>query len=136
MLRASYMRLMTAWEGLTDHLYISLFESNPEVKALFPVDMEAQRDKLTMMLATAVDLLSDRPAFESACRSCGHRHLAYGALPAHYPAVTKLMIQGLQGVDPSQVSREEVKAWEKLINLVVREMLIGSGQTTNALPQA
>ncbi len=136
LLKASFLRLIPSWEALSDHLYLTLFEEHPEVNSLFKNEMEPQKEKLTLMIATAVDLLDDRPAFERMCRECGARHTGYGAVPAHYPVVVRLLEQGLVGVSDTLLSAEEVGAWQRLVALIVSEMLIGSGQTETETPQA
>jgi hemoglobin-like flavoprotein len=135
LIRASFLRLIPSWEGLNDHLYASIFRDHAEVQALFAGDMERQKEKLTLMLATAVDLLDDESGFQTLCRECGARHVGYGAQAGHYPVVLGFLVQGLADLEEPKLSASEAAAWTKFAQLVVREMLIGADQTNPAPPQ-
>lgn len=124
-LRTSFARLIPRSDFLCDRLYAQLFDQHPSVSGLFPADLQEQRDKVTLLLATALDLLDDRDGFSSACRDCGARHRAYGAETAHFPIVGDLLIAELAKLAEPSLSPAEQAAWRVLVNKVTAELLIG-----------
>ncbi len=134
-LRDSMVRLIPACEDVSDNFYRKLFESHPQLRPLFAEDMEPQKEKLILMLATAIDLLGDREGFEEACAEHGRRHVKYGALPAHYPIVAQLTLSEIGAAANPPLNEDEQEAWTLLLDLVVSHMLNGIPSASNDLPQ-
>lgn len=132
LLRSSFVRMIPACEVRSERFYERLFESDPSLRPLFPTDMESQHEKLTMMLASAIDLLDQRDKFVETCAALGKRHAGYGALRGHYDLVTRLLVECLvEELEPS-LSQAERSSWTKLLTLISEFMLSGSGQTEHA----
>lgn len=72
--------------------YDRLFELDPALRALFPRDMAAQREKLIMMLDYIVKNLRDLPNLLPKVRALGERHVQYGVQPSHYETVGKALM--------------------------------------------
>ena len=72
--------------------YDRLFETAPQVRAMFPDDMTEQRKKLMGTLAVVVNGLSDLDAVLPAASALAKRHVAYGAKPEHYPVVGSALL--------------------------------------------
>lgn len=125
-LRESMVRLIPACELVSENFYAKLFQAHPQLRPLFSEDMGPQKEKLILMLATAIDLLSDREQFEEACAEHGRRHVQYGALPAHYPVVAQLTLSEIGQAANPPLSPEEEEAWALLLDLVVTNMLSGT----------
>lgn len=124
-LRNSMLRLIPACEEVSGNFYSKLFESYPELRPMFSEDMEPQKEKLILMLASAIDMLGDPAEFVSNCAALGSRHVGYGALPAHYPIVVQLTLEELGGAAKPPLSAEETQAWNLLLNLISEHMLGG-----------
>ncbi len=125
-LRHSMVRLIPACEHVSENFYSKLFEGHPELRPLFSEDIEPQKEKLILMLATAIDLLVTPEEFQQACSEHGRRHVKYGALPAHYPIVAQLTISEIGAAANPPLSTEEQEAWALLLHLVVTHMLVGA----------
>lgn len=76
--------------------YDRLFETAPQVKAMFPADMTEQRKKLIAMLAAVVNGLGDLPSILPAASALAKRHVAYGAKAEHYPVVGAALLWTLE----------------------------------------
>lgn len=123
LLRTTFVRLIPACELVAERLYARLFAAHPAVRNLFPSDMAAQREKLVQMLASAIDALGNPEGFRSACQELGLKHISYGALPEHYPAVGDLLLEELANAANPPLTDEEIAVWRRFYNLVAREML-------------
>lgn len=124
-LRESFARLIPRSDLLCERLYALLFDQHPSVSQLFPTEMQEQRDKVILLLATALDLLSDHDAFTEACQDCGRRHRAYGAERAHFPVVGELLITEMANLAEPKLTKSEHAAWRILVNKVTAEMISG-----------
>jgi nitric oxide dioxygenase len=76
--------------------YDRLFETAPQVRAMFPDDMAEQRRKLMATLAVVVGGLSNLEAILPAASALAVRHVAYGAKPEHYPVVGSALLWTLE----------------------------------------
>jgi hemoglobin-like flavoprotein len=123
LLRESFIHLIPHVEKVSEEFYDKLFNLHPSVKPLFKGDIQTQREKLVRMLASAVDALQDREGFVEACRALGSRHVAYGAVPAHYPIVGSLLLETIKERADPPITEEELGAWENLYRLIAEEML-------------
>jgi hemoglobin-like flavoprotein len=85
-----------------DLFYQRLFTIAPEVRALFPVNIEPQKAKLMQMLATAVNNLHQLERIVPAVQDLGRRHVGYGIQDAHYEPVGAALLWTLeQGLGPA-----------------------------------
>ncbi len=134
LLRTSFVRMIPACEARSERFYVRLFESDPTLRRLFPTDMEAQHETLTMMLASAIDLLDQREAFVETCVALGKRREGYGALRGHFDVVNRLLVECLVD-EESKSNQAERSSWTKLLALISESMLSGSDQTEHAPPQ-
>jgi hemoglobin-like flavoprotein len=76
--------------------YGRLFETAPEIRALFGGDMDVQGRKLMQAIATVVDSLGDIAAVAPAVCDLARRHVAYGVRPEHYEVVGAALLWTLE----------------------------------------
>src|SRR4051812_25063496 len=75
-----------------DMFYERLFYMAPSLRRMFPADMRDQKRKLMVMLATAVQGLTDLDALLPELMLLGARHEGYGVKDSHYKAVGEALI--------------------------------------------
>ncbi|HLO99342.1 MAG TPA: globin domain-containing protein [Fimbriimonas sp.] len=136
LLRSTMVRLIPACEEVSTNFYDRLFAMHPSLRPLFPEDMEMQKEKLIMMLASSIDLVGDPEGFEKACEELGARHIKYGAEAAHYPIVATLALEELGRASNPPFTAAESEAWNLLFDLIGTAMLNGAARTESAPPQA
>jgi len=76
--------------------YDRLFETAPQVKAMFPADLTEQRKKLMATLAVVVNGLGDLTSILPAASALAKRHVTYGARAEHYPVVGAALLWTLE----------------------------------------
>jgi hemoglobin-like flavoprotein len=76
--------------------YDRLFETAPQVKAMFPADLTEQRKKLMATLAVVVNGLGDLTSILPAASALAKRHVTYGAKVEHYPVVGAALLWTLE----------------------------------------
>jgi NAD(P)H-flavin reductase/hemoglobin-like flavoprotein len=79
----------------TSYFYALLFVRHPDLRAMFPVAMETQRDRFLRAILTAADRMDDPDALVEYLGGLARGHRKYGALPAHYPAVGEALLGAL-----------------------------------------
>ena len=79
-----------------DIFYSKLFFENPELRKIFPQDMEGQYKKLVDMLDTIVIRLENLDELKGDIVAMAKRHNDYGVRPHHYNLVGKALLYTLQ----------------------------------------
>lgn len=92
----SFTRIAPKAGQVATDFYKNLFTAHPEVRALFPDDMAAQKEKLVGTLAYVVKGLGNVSDIQKAVRDLGVRHRGYRATPKHYEAVGAALLTTLQ----------------------------------------
>ncbi|HAT15377.1 MAG TPA: hypothetical protein DCS91_18995 [Microcoleaceae bacterium UBA11344] len=68
--------------------YENLFAAHPQVQPLLAqTNMEKQRKLLLASLVLVVENLRKPEVLEKALKNLGAKHVGYGTIPEHYPAV-------------------------------------------------
>jgi len=128
-LETSFDLIAPRGEELVDIFYARLFETAPEVQPLFAnTDLQKQR---AMLLATLVLLrksLRDLEAIAPKLRQLGARHVAYGALPEHYPVVAEVMLASMAEIAGDAWTDDIEAAWAGALGLVATAMLQGAAE--------
>jgi hemoglobin-like flavoprotein len=91
--------------------YDRLFEVAPQVKAMFPPDLTAQRKKLIATLAVVVNGLSNLESVLPTVSALAIRHVAYGAKAEHYPVVGGALLWTLEQGLGQDWTVEVAAAW-------------------------
>jgi hemoglobin-like flavoprotein len=94
--QASFAKVAPIADQAATLFYGRLFETAPDVRALFSGDMTVQGQKLMSAIATVVDSLGDIDAVAPAVRDLAKRHVAYGVRPEHYEIVWTALLWTLE----------------------------------------
>jgi nitric oxide dioxygenase len=94
--RTSFAKVVPIADQAAALFYGRLFETTPELRALFHRGMHVQGQKLMRALATVVDGLGHIEAIAPVVRDLAKRHVAYGVQPEHYPLVGAALLWTLE----------------------------------------
>jgi len=103
--------------------YSKLFFDRPELKKLFPVNMDAQYNKLLSMLSTIVMRLDRLDELSEEISALGKRHKEYGVQPDYYKPVGEAFVWTLQTGMGREWNEELRSAWVKCFNFLSGEMI-------------
>jgi len=113
LVQESFAKVAPQADVAASMFYDRLFSVAPQVRALFPQDMEVQRRKLMATLAAVVNGLGNLHAILPAASALAKRHVQYGAEPAHYAVVGSALLWTLErGLGP-QWTPDVAAAWAK-----------------------
>jgi hemoglobin-like flavoprotein len=128
--QASFKKVAPIADQAAALFYGRLFETAPEVRALFTGDLKAQGRKLMTTIATVVNGLDDLEAIAPAVCDLAKRHVAYGVRPAHYAPVGAALLwtveQGLGGDFTPAVSAAWAAAYAALSDMMIAAAYPGS----------
>jgi NAD(P)H-flavin reductase/hemoglobin-like flavoprotein len=108
--------------------YSDLFIKHPEIRELFPISMQAQRDHLVSALAQIVanvDRASDLTTF---LQGLGRDHRKFGAVVDHYAAVGDSLLATLAHFAGDAWTPELAKDWADAYGLIASVMTAAAQQ--------
>ena len=121
-MRANFAKAAAAWDEAPLYFYSHLFLSHPETRALFPVSMAHQRDRLFSALGDVVARVDDVDALVPILQQLGRDHRKFGTVAAHYPAVGASLLATLEHFDDAWTP-ELAKDWTEAYTLVAEVMI-------------
>lgn len=95
LVRASLTVVAPRVSELAEHFYSILFSRYPQVRDLFPAELDVQRERLVRALLRIVELVDDPDNLEAFCSRLGRGHRKFGTQSGHYPAVGECLLQAL-----------------------------------------
>jgi len=95
LIQDSFAKLVPRAAILAQDFYERLFELRPNFREMFPEDMDDQRSKLVVTLATVVQSLHDLNGVIEEVRNLGKRHVAYSVADGDYEPVGAALIYAL-----------------------------------------
>jgi nitric oxide dioxygenase len=125
LMQQSFAKVAPISETAAVLFYGRLFETAPQVKAMFPADMTEQRKKLMATLAVVVTGLGNLESILPAASALATRHLSYGAKAEHYPVVGAALLwtleQGLGDAWTPEVADAWTAAYGALSGFMISE---------------
>ncbi len=122
LIQGSWAKVVPISDKAAELFYGKLFELDPELKSLFPDNMEEQGKKLMKMIGTAVNGLGHLADIVPAVEDLGKRHVSYGVKDEHYDTVGEALIWTL-GQGLGDEFTDEVKdAWLMVYTVLANTM--------------
>lgn len=124
--QAHYRSIAPAMEQVARVCYRILFERHPELRPLFPGDMDRQVGHLTAAFALICKNLDRLSILEGPLMTLGAQHAEYGARPEHYPMVCGAILDALDEAAPGGLLPRQRKDWAALLDHVSVTMIRGA----------
>jgi chemotaxis signal transduction protein/hemoglobin-like flavoprotein len=129
LLEQSFDLLAPRGEELVERFYEILFERAPAAEPLFAqTDMKRQKAMLLGALVLVRNSLRDLDGLVPKLEAMGARHVAYGALPDHYPVVGEALLAALAELAGEAWTDDLEAAWTEAYGLVSSVMLAGAAR--------
>jgi hemoglobin-like flavoprotein len=126
-LETSFDLIAPRGDELMDVFYARLFAAAPSVRPLFAgTDLRRQKAMLLGTLVLLRKSLRDLGAIVPKLHELGARHVAYGAVPEHYPVVGEVLITSMAEVAGDAWRPEYERAWDTAFAVVAGAMLEGA----------
>lgn len=121
-MRANFAKAAATGDEAPLYFYAHLFLTHPETRALFPVSMAHQRDRLFAALGDVVGRVDDLDALMPVLQQLGRDHRKFGTVAAHYPAVGASLLATLEHFD-DEWTPELAKSWSEAYDVVATVMI-------------
>ncbi|MGW4162571.1 globin domain-containing protein [Streptomyces sp. NPDC004788] len=123
LLRRTMAEIEPVADQVTSYFYALLFLRHPELRELFPVAMDTQRDRLFKALLTAATHADDPATLTTYLTHLGRGHRKYGTRPEHYPAVGEALIGALTRYASSVWGPRTEAAWVAAYTTISQVMI-------------
>lgn len=123
LVQESFAVLEPALSELVTVFYAELFAQNPQVRRMFPDDMNEQKKKLAATLKVAVVGASKLEQLIPALQSLGEKHAGYGVQAAHFDAVGAALLTALSKCAGALWTKELETAWARIYGLIASVMI-------------
>jgi NAD(P)H-flavin reductase/hemoglobin-like flavoprotein len=131
-MRASFAKAAAHGDQAPLWFYSHLFLTHPETRAMFPVSMARQRDRLFSALGDVMARVDDLDGLVPILQQLGRDHRKFGALAAHYPAVGASLLATLEHFD-DEWDDELAASWAEAYG-VIAEVMIGAAEEASDQP--
>jgi len=131
LLKESWTLVEEHQDRVAGYFYARIFLSHPQLRDLFPVQMDVQRARLLGAIVTAVQTLDDPERFDEYLRALGRDHRKFHVSPEHYDVVGGALIEALRAFAGEAWSIEYDQAWRDAYQVIARKMLAGAEADTN-----
>lgn len=121
-------------DKVVGHFYAALFLEAPQLRALFPAAMDAQRGRLFRALAAAVRTMSTPDQLVAMLTQLGRDHRKYGVRAEHYDVVGRAMVTALRHHAADVWVPELEAAWEHAYAVMADLMIDGAREAAGREP--
>ncbi len=112
-------------ELVADAFYSKLFLDHPELRRMFPKQMDDQYKKLIDMLSSMVARLDDIGSLTQDINDMAKRHVGYGVQNKHYEMVGAALLWTLEKGLGSDWNEETAEAWAACYGIIAGQMVQG-----------
>ncbi len=131
-IESSFNLLKPKAAALVDTFYDHLFAQYPQVRGMFPADLDGQKGKLVGALAFVVANVRNPETLAKTLKEMGARHVRYGTREEHYPIVRDVMLEAMAKTAGSHWNQILEQDWAWALNTVAELMIEGAQAVGNA----
>ncbi len=121
-------------DDVVAYFYAVLFAEAPQLRQLFPVAMDAHRERLFRALVDAVRSLADPDRFVPMLEQLGRDHRRYGVRGEHYEVVGRALVTALRTHTDDLWVPELEAAWTKAYAVMADLMRAGAREAASREP--
>ena len=122
-LKSSWEQVAKCGDEVPLFFYSHLFLSHPEVRAMFPVSMAGQRDRLVAALGRIVSHVDDLPEVTPFIQQLGRDHRRFSVVADHYTAVGSSLLVTLKHILGAAWTEELASDWAAAYGVIARVMV-------------
>ncbi|GIJ52334.1 flavohemoprotein [Virgisporangium aliadipatigenens] len=126
LLKESWTLVEEQQDRLASYFYAKLFLSNPQLRDLFPVQMDVQRARLLNAVVTAVQSVDDPERLNEYLRALGRDHRKFHVSSEHYDVVGGALMDSLRTFAGEYWTPEFDQAWRDAYGVIAEKMITGA----------
>lgn len=128
LVRDSFESVQAYGVSVVTLFYGRLFETAPETRALFKIDIREQSRKLIDTLHTAIDAMDNFEELAPMLAGLGRKHAGYGVQPYQYEKLRTALLWAFGQALGLEFDRETRAAWDQLLTTISNVMLEGAAK--------
>lgn len=126
LLKESWTLVEDHADKVAGHFYARIFILDPQLRDLFPIQMDVQRSRLLNAVVRAVQHVEDPERFAEEHRSLGRDHRKFHVRPEHHDVVRECLIDALARYAGQDWSPEYAQAWRDAYDAIAGHMIAGA----------
>jgi NAD(P)H-flavin reductase/hemoglobin-like flavoprotein len=130
-LKESWTLVEEHQDKVAAHFYARMFLSNPQLRDMFPVQMDVQRNRLLGAIVGTVQNFDDPGRIEEYLRSLGRDHRKFHVQPDHYGMVKSALLDALRTFAADSWNSQYEQAWSDVYDLIAERMIAGAREDTD-----
>ncbi|MFI5616015.1 globin domain-containing protein [Streptomyces sp. NPDC051567] len=134
LIRRTLAEVAPVADRVTSYFYALVFTGYPDLRGLFPVAMDAQRDRLLKALLTAAEHIDNPAVLVPYLRRLGAGHRKYGTLAGHYPVVGEALIGALARYATVSWGPHAQAAWVRAYTAISQIMIDAAAEDEMRAP--
>jgi ferredoxin-NADP reductase/hemoglobin-like flavoprotein len=131
LIRESWALAGPVADKIAAQFYGMIFSRHPQVRQMFPVAMDAQRDRLLKALTQTIVNLDDPETMAAQLRDLARDHRKYGVRPEHYPIVGRCLLAALRANLADDWKTEYDEAWSAAYEAIANIMIEAAEEDTS-----
>jgi NAD(P)H-flavin reductase/hemoglobin-like flavoprotein len=131
LLKESWTLVEEQQDKVAGYFYARIFLSHPQLRDLFPIQMDVQRARLLGAIVTAVQTLEDPERFDEYLSGLGRDHRKFHVSAEHYDVVGRALLEALRTYAGQQWNVEYEQAWSDAYAVIAKKMLAGAEADVN-----
>ncbi|WP_340688520.1 globin domain-containing protein [Amycolatopsis coloradensis] len=130
LIRESFAAVETKAEELSQYFYGVLFSVSPDARALFPINMATQRNRLLRALVYVVQMVDRPDELATFLGQLGRDHRKFDVVGRHYDAVGVALIAALKRFLKDDWTPELEDAWVTAYGVISKHMREAANKQT------
>ena len=130
-LKESWTLVEEQQDKVAAYFYARMFLTNPQLRDMFPVQMDVQRNRLLGAIVGAVQSVDDPEGLDTYLRALGRDHRKFHVEPEHYRQVKGALLDALREYARERWSSQYEQAWSDVYDVIAEKMIAGAAEDTN-----
>ncbi len=135
LVKESFAHLMSEGPNAMEYFYARLFAADPDIRALFPMSMTAQRERMFAALARLVWSLDNQPGCTELLEQLGRHHRRFGVTERHYSTFVAALQDTAEHFIGSDWTPDIAAAWKGMLDFVSSSMREAAARDAQMSPR-
>jgi len=125
-LKESWTLVEEHQDRVASYFYARMFLNNPQLRDMFPVQMDVQRNRLLGAIVSTVQDFEDPERFHEYLRALGRDHRKFHVEPEHYGQVKAALLEALRVNAGERWNVTYEQAWSDIYDVIADAMIAGA----------
>ena len=134
LLKESWALVEEQQDRVAGYFYARIFLSFPQLRDMFPVQMDTQRARLLGAIVQAVQTFDEPDRVDEYLRALGRDHRKFSVEPEHYAMIKFALVAALREYAGDRWNLQYEQAWSDVYDLIAAKMIAGAREQDDEPP--